>query len=382
MHCCFENNLVNCRLIPIRIQWNVSCFAGFSVGEKLHILGDFMDNKDQLAQLIAKGIDSSLSHSSRIHLIKGYFPLYSNTPLYIKREDELSAGVVGSKLRKYLSLLPSLAAQDIVEVILIGSSHSNNVMGLAQLLIERGVGVTAFVKRPGNRELTGNHLFLTMLLPSSRIHYITSAQWPEVEQLATAHAQVLEQSGRQTKVIPEGGDARDALPGILTIATDIARNERETGIRFDHIWTDSGTGISAIGLLLGLQLSGMADRCVHITLIAGSEEEFNARYQRHERWMEKLWGTALPDQRPEVSFIKPATAASFGSINKTILRETGSIARETGILMDPVYSVKHFYTVKCAMETSPPKGPQLLLFNGGALGLCGFQHSLAAGLSD
>lgn len=337
-----------------------------------------MDNKDQLAQLIAKGVDSTLSHSSRIQPISGYFPLYSNTPLYIKREDELSAGVVGSKFRKYLSLLPSLAAEGIIEVILIGSAHSNNVMGLAQLLIERGVGVTAFVKQPGNRELTGNHLFLTMLLPSSRIHYITSAQWPEVEQLAETHAQGLEQSDRQTKVIPEGGDAHAALPGILTIAPDIAKNERETGIRFGHIWTDSGTGISAIGLLLGLRLSGMADRQVHITLIAGNEEEFNARYQRHERWMEKLWGTALPEQKPAVSFSKPATAVSFGSMNKTILRETGSIAREMGILMDPVYSVKQFYTVKCAMEANPPIGPQLLLFNGGALGLCGFQHSLAA----
>ncbi|TVT55793.1 MAG: pyridoxal-phosphate dependent enzyme [Sedimenticola thiotaurini] len=331
-----------------------------------------------LQQLTASHLDQDLNWQSRCHPLKGYLPQNASAPIYIKREDELNANVVGTKHRKYLSLLPVLQHSGIRHVILIGSAHSNNVLGLSQMLSSRGYAITALVKEPGNRALTGNHLLLNMLLSPDQIRYISHQQWPDVEQIAHETTQALNQHSVKATVIPEGGYSEAVLPGILTVATDLQRNSDQLGIDFDTIWTDSGTGVSAIGLLLGMRLLGITRPTVHITQIAGTPDEFQQRYCQFEQWLEKLIATPLPAQRPEVRFIRPATATSYGSINKTILKESWSIARETGLLMDPVYSVKHLYTVKQEMNLNPPTGPQLVFYNGGTLGMSGFQSQLAS----
>ncbi|PLY15203.1 MAG: hypothetical protein C0631_08795 [Sedimenticola sp.] len=330
-----------------------------------------------LKQKIFETLDHSLPHHSRVHLLHGYIPPSDSAPVYIKREDELSPAAIGSKLRKYLSLLPEIEFHGYQEVILVGSAYSNNLIGLAQFLLSRAVEVHVFIKDPGDRQPSGNLLFLKMLLPEWSIHALPGPDWPDVIQHAEAFAQSRRAVGKKILVVPEGGDCRAVIPGLLTLAVDIEADQNTLGFEFTDIWTDSGTGISAIGLLLGMRLLGMTMPHVHITLIAGNEQEFAERYQRFERWTSEWLGTEIPRESPKVSLTKSATAAAFGSINKTIQTETLRIARETGILMDPVYSVKHLFTVKQALANLSPAGPQLVLYNGGPLGLCGFQQMFA-----
>ncbi|WP_428609067.1 pyridoxal-phosphate dependent enzyme [Sedimenticola sp.] len=337
-----------------------------------------MSFPEPLQQLIGDRLDRELNWKSRCHPLVGYLPQRPSTPLFIKREDELNANVVGTKQRKYLSLLPALEHSGNRRIILIGSAHSNNVLGLTQLLRNRNYDVRALVKMPGNKALTGNHLLLSLLLPGDCIHYISHRDWPDVEQIARQEANRWAVRGTPAAVIPEGGYSEAVLPGILTLAADLQHNCTALKLQFRDIWTDSGTGVSAIGLLLGMRLLGMTQPRVHITQIAGDPDAFQQRYRQFESWLVRQLGSPLPSSSPEVRFIKPATAASYGSVNKTILHATGHIARETGLLMDPVYSVKHFYTVKCEMERHMPTGPQLILYNGGTLGLCGFQSQLAS----
>ncbi|AKH19363.1 hypothetical protein AAY24_02260 [Sedimenticola thiotaurini] len=337
-----------------------------------------MSLPDPLQHLIGDKLDREMNWKSRCHRLNGYLPATCSSPVFIKREDELNANAVGTKHRKYLSLLPTLEHNGNDRIILIGSAHSNNVMGLAQLLRSRGMDVSVLIKAPGNSRLMGNHLLLTMLLPPDRIEYISHREWPQVMEIADQRVAELNKRGVSATVIAEGGYNEAVLPGILTLAADLHRNIGELGIDFTDIWSDSGTGVSAIGLLLGMRLLGLSEPRVHITLIAGSPDEFQHRYQQFAQWLTKLMQQPLPPRCPEVRFMQPASAASYGSINKTILSESWAIARQTGLLMDPVYSVKHFYTVKCAMERQAPTGPQLILYNGGTLAMCGFQSALAS----
>lgn len=331
-----------------------------------------------LEPLIFSKLDQELNWQSRCHRLNGYITQSLAAPVFIKREDELNPNGVGAKARKYLSLLPVLEHSGIDHVILIGSAHSNNVLGLSQLLKSRGLAVSALIKTPGSRNLTGNHLLLKMLLGHFRLLYVDTADWPRVSLLAEQLARQLEDNGNRVVIIPEGAHCEEVLPGILTLAVDLQRNSERCDVVFRDIWTDSGSGVSAIGLLLGMRLLGMTGTTVHITQIAGNSDEFWHRYRQYEHWLKQLVGGPLPEQRPAVHFLRPATAAAYGSVNKTVLDQCWRIARETGLLMDPVYSVKHLYTVRCALEREPPLGPQLILYNGGTLGLSGFQSWLAS----
>jgi len=330
----------------------------------------------QLKRLITPLLTNTLPQHSRCHLLRGYIQPANQRAVWIKREDELNPTAMGSKLRKYLSLLPHLELIGCREVILIGSSSSNNVLGLSQILKSLGIEVSVMVKVARDPTLRGNWLLLNMLLKREQIHSIASKDWPQVEVLAQQWAKQRQSEGINTLIVPEGGDHLAVLPGILTAALDLLKNESDHKLHFDHIWTDAGTGISAIGLILGLHFLGEKQRTVHITLIAGNEAEFEERYQRFQAELERLTGNPLPNTRPQLHFQKPATAASFGSINSTTLNETMVIAQQTGLLMDPVYSVKHLFTMKQVLEETHLSGTHLFMYNGGTQGLNGFQTRL------
>jgi len=89
-----------------------------------------------LPEQIRSQIDYTLLRDTRIH------PLPSRVlgrRAWILREDELSAGVTGSKLRKFASLLPQLESQETQVAGMIGGPNSNNLVGLAQMLKERKI---------------------------------------------------------------------------------------------------------------------------------------------------------------------------------------------------------------------------------------------------
>jgi 1-aminocyclopropane-1-carboxylate deaminase/D-cysteine desulfhydrase-like pyridoxal-dependent ACC family enzyme len=156
----------------------------------------------------------------------------------------------------------------------------------------------------------------------------------------------------------------------MTLAEDILRNEKENGITFDHIFIDSGTGMSAIGLLAGLAQAGVCDKSIHITLIAGSENEF------WQRWDSITSSLEIKKYEGNIIFHEPAIAPSFGSITAAVLNEVRSIAQMEGILAEPVYTAKHFCTARKVIETETITGNVLIINSGGALGLSGFMDKL------
>jgi 1-aminocyclopropane-1-carboxylate deaminase/D-cysteine desulfhydrase-like pyridoxal-dependent ACC family enzyme len=75
---------------------------------------------------------------------------------------------------------------------------------------------------------------------------------------------------------------------------------------------------------------------------------------------------------PDYTLYYPATAKSFGSTNKTIFKEIQRVAREDGILTDPVYSSKLFLTARQTILNKKFGGNILLIHSGGGLALTGF----------
>ncbi|MCH6256411.1 pyridoxal-phosphate dependent enzyme [Puniceicoccaceae bacterium K14] len=298
--------------------------------------------------------------------------------VFIKREDELSSGVIGSKLRKYSSLIPALLGNKVKQVGLIGGSNSNNCVAAIQLLKEVGIDSILFLREAGDAKLHGNSLFTKMLCPPEKCIEIDSQNWPNVNSIVQDWAQQQTLNGEKTVAIAEGAFHPDALPGAISLASDIVSNEREHGTRFDNIYIDSGTGLSAIGLLLGLSSHAPRSRNIIITLIAGTESEFRAQITKARQWLPSNHINEDAYNALSLTFLRPPSAASYGSINKTIINKTISVARQHGLLMDPIYSIKHFMAMEEHLQKIRENSSSLFIYNGGSLGLAGFQGQLAS----
>jgi len=306
-----------------------------------------------LIQLIErKGLANYSSHS-RVHPLNGF-----NGQYYVKRDDELSFGISGSKIRKYLSLIPFLKRNGVEEVVLIGGASSNNIVGLSQLLIEEGMRPILFLCGRKPRQPSGNLLISQLLVDPESIHWFDRGSWPVINQLAEEFANKRE----SCCVIPEGASCAEALPGALTLALDIIENEAESGVSFDHIICDAGTGMAASALVLGNSLVGR-DVHHHVVLLADDEKAFRDGCFRWKGELENFVGVKINDLSPVTTY-KPTNARSFGSINAGVKKEIARLAREEGILSDPVYSAKLFAEAR-NMEL---EGNILLVHSGGALG--------------
>ncbi len=308
---------------------------------------------------------------SRTHALKTFnFPL---TKSLVKRDDELGFGISGSKWRKYTSLIPYLISNNYQEAVVIGSAYSNHVLGITQLLIENRIKPTLFLLGSPTIKRQGNLLLTSLLVPESQVHWISRKNWPNVEALAQSYVE----NNDSTIVIPEGACMDQALPGALTLAMDILRNEQENQLKFQHIFVDAGTGLSAIALILAFAWINK-QTLVHVLLLADEEPQFLDKLKLFQHSFEQFvedeldWTALLEGFR----LYRPTLACSFGSVNAAIISHIKFLAREEGFFTDPIYSAKLFWEAKNIISAQAIEGNILMVHSGGALTLMGFQKEL------
>lgn len=298
---------------------------------------------------------------SRIHELPSFST--ETAKVYVKREDELGSTAAGVKLRKYLSLIPYLTASQN-EIAILGGPYSNHVLALSLLLNEHKLPYTLFLQGNKNAGKQGNFFFTLLAYPRENIVWIEEDL--DFDQITNTYEEKLQ---KRFTWIPVGGSCKHSLPGALTLAEDILRNQTEHKIPFDHIFTDAGTGFAAAALLLG---SGYLDlkAHVHIVQVAGGDLEFYVMLEECKNYFSSLFG----EEATPASFdlLRPKKAQSFGSISKEHLHFIQEMARKEGILLDPMYNAKLFLEAKERIQEKKLKGNILIIQSGGTLSLSGF----------
>jgi 1-aminocyclopropane-1-carboxylate deaminase/D-cysteine desulfhydrase len=276
---------------------------------------------------------------------------------FVKRDDELSFGISGCKYRKYASLMPYLKQKGIRQLLVIASAASNNLLAALQMGAEFGISVIPFLLEPHQLSLKGNYLYSNLFLQPEVIHWVPRANWGKVNELAR---DFISSQSKKTFLLPEGAFCQPALIGAKTLADSLIQNEKELSTSFQHIFVDAGTGLSAIGLIARLkELTHPAQ--VYVLTLADSKEVFLSK-------LEKEVGLSLSN----IEVFESISAKSFGAVNKTVKNQITQVAKEEGIILDPIYSAKLFLNARSLIQARQLEGAKLLVHSGGALSLSGF----------
>ena len=294
-------------------------------------------------------------------------------PFHVKRDDELSFGVSGTKYRRFASLIPALLAGGVQRLVVCGGLRANFPLAAAQLFTEAGLEVHLVLRRPAAAAAGPgvNGALLPLLVPRPRLHLTDG---PPDKDAALLQQRLEEEHGGPVPLLPEGGIHPGAMAGALSLLTDIRRNETVAGHPFEGIWMDAGTGFGAGAVLAGLRWSGLRRR-LNVVLLAGAADGVLRHAARVEAWL--VGQSGRPSLQPglQADFHRPAQQRSFGAVGPAVRQAVHRMAA-LGILTDPVWSGKFFMTLA---GRPPARGRVLAVHSGGALSLSGFPGMLEKG---
>ncbi len=289
--------------------------------------------------------------------------------LWMKRDDELSFSMSGSKVRKLWSLSQAIAVQAPKPLVLSwGSQRSAFLLAFQQIALELDWSLELFLLRSTAWQDHGTDQLFKLWMGASPLHWQERSAWAEIETRVRAYADSWTAKGQPVVLIPEGGCCRESLPGAMSLAWEILEQERQQSLFLDSITIEAGSGFTAQALICAL---GYAERPLHVDVLlcAGDEVSFQQGLEQRLRECESLWGDR-PLGLPSFSCHRPATARSYGATNRRVWAALKEFAGRHGGLVDPIYGAKHFDWL--LQQPSGNLSRTLWVHSGGALSIFGY----------
>lgn len=177
-------------------------------------------------------------------------------------------------------------------------------------------------------------------------------------------------------VVKEGGGDAVALLGLVRLISYLSQPSVFGRKRSLQIVVDSGTGTTAVGLALGALLLRLPWKVTGVMLADTVEG-----YKKHEaRLLSEFEKLIMGDHEFDfdensvnlVHWVDRSSPRKFGKVLKGEVELCRQIAQQTGILVDPVYTLASWeYATHTCQNSTCSNVSVVMLHTGGTLGLFG-----------
>ncbi len=305
--------------------------------------------------------------------------------LWIKRDDATLGAEAGNKIRKLEYLLADALARGADTLITCGGLQSNHARATSLVGARLGLRVVLLLRTTAPVEETraaidarpeGN--VLLDRLAGAEIRLITPAEYRERAARMVEVARELSAAGRVPYVIAEGGSSGVGSLGYVRAMKEV-RDQLDLGLGggrpFDAIVHACGSGGTAAGVALGAAAWDVAEE-VRAIAVCDDAPTFQARIAAiidEARAIEPSLGRAARMVVDDTAK-GPAYGVATGEQRKLV----ASVARLSGLMLDPVYTVKALSALSAARARGELEGKRVLfLHTGGLPGLLAEPDQLA-----
>lgn len=267
--------------------------------------------------------------------------------LFVKRDDLIDPYISGNKWRKLKYILENAIQQNKNHLVTFGGAYSNHLVATAAAAAKFGFQSTAFVRG----EEVKNEMLLLCSLYGMKLIFTDREGYKDKPLL-------FEKKFEQDKnayFIDEGGASPEAVKGCTEIIDELTET-------YDHIFVAAGTGTTAAGLLKAIQNKSLNTE-LHVIPVLKGGEFIRDEISKYTEISENL---------------NLHTAYHFGGYAKTqpgLIAFIKSFTAQTGILIDPVYTAKMFYSILDLQKKDKIRETDkiLAIHTGGLLGILGMK---------
>ena len=302
--------------------------------------------------------------------------------LYVKRDDLTGLLESGNKVRKLEFLVGEALQQGADTLITCGTPDSNGCRAVAAVAARLGLRAVLAIRGNGPAAADGNLLLGRLLGADTRYH-------PELErgpERATAVMEALAAEvrarGGRPYIIPEGGAGELGALGYIECAVELSEQIHHGAPRFDTIVITAGSGGSHAGLLMGKQLAGLPGEIVSVP-VTGPAEEVREAIVRTVGGAIQRFGFAIEVPKA-IHLLDGYQGAGPADPTDEELGVIVQLAREEGLLLDPVYTARGFRGLVETLARDPKALGQRVCFihTGGLFSVFPFRDRLSQLLGE
>jgi D-cysteine desulfhydrase len=205
-------------------------------------------------------------------------------------------------------------------------------------------------------------------LCGAEIRWVSRAEYAARAELLPKVAAELMAAGRRPYVIPEGGSNAVGAWGYVSAVEELAAQLPKGPVTMVYAAGSGGTGA---GILLGCRLAGLGDARVVGINVCDDRPYFVDAISAIAKDADERWrlGTGLAPS--DVEILDGYVGRGYALSRPEELALIRDVAREEGLILDPVYTGKAFYGLTSHLAAHPGAfGPRIVFFHtGGIFGL-------------
>lgn len=291
--------------------------------------------------------------------------LYSDYNIYIKRDDHSGLASGGNKTRKLEFLIQRALEDGCDTVITAGAQQSNHCRQTAAACAK--VGLACHLLLGGDQPDTYDGNLLLSSLFGATIHFTKKNRKGEDIQLLK---EKLESEGKKSFVIPYGGSNSTGALGFVLAVEELKQQLTERQIKIDYIFFASSSGGMQAGLTVGKELYGLDAELIPISIDKDETNGFTLEEVVFDIVKELTQELSI-NRKMELSDIRlnrDYDSAGYGVVTAHEIHAIDVLARNEGILLDPVYTGRAFYGMIDFMNKKKlPADSNILFWHTGGL---------------
>jgi L-cysteate sulfo-lyase len=335
-------------------------------------------NKDQKMDL-SKFPRVSLAHlPTPLELMPRLSEHLNGPDIYVKRDDCTGLATGGNKTRKLEFSLGEALQLGADTIITVGAVQSNHVRQTAAAACKLGLSCEVLlehrVDQPSETYTSSGNIFL------DRIFGANLREYPGGTDFDVAMAEVADEvraAGGTPYLVPGGASNTVGALGYVDCGIELLNQFAEQNLSVDHIVTATGSAGTHAGLAVGLRASGSDLPILGIGVNAPQDVQEERVYKLAKETAELVGApgcVARDDIIADCNYIGPGYGEPTESMNEAVLM----LARQEGLLFDPVYSGKALAgMIDYVRQRRFTKGQTIVfLHTGGSAGLFAYADSL------
>ena len=298
--------------------------------------------------------------------------------IWVKRDDCTGLASGGNKTRKLEFLLADALACGADTVITQGAVQSNHARQTAAGAARLGMACELLfenrISEPGDDYLNSGNVLLDRMFDATLHHHPKGA---DMNALMAERAAELEDQGRKPYVIPGGGSNPVGALGYVNCAMELLYQANSQGLKLDHIIHATGSAGTQAGLVAGLKACNAGIPVLGIGVNAPLDVQEQRVFDLAEATADLVGATGCV-QRSDVVANCDYIGDGYGIPTEGMRDALLLLAREEGLLFDPVYSGKALAGMIDLVRRGDfgPGDTLLFLHTGGSAALFGYLDEL------